>query len=180
MRASFFALSKRAAWQLRTFATADWERIFTEVDVVATPTTATLAPRIADEALSDGTHTASLLELARSQLSRFVGESNLQMLLRLTRFTNIANFVGFPAVTFPVALHPAHCDCAPASESEGSCACASSSRSNAALPIGFQFLAAWWREALLLRLAHAAEHMDLAGIVDDGIIPPPSDFCKLI
>ena len=61
------------------------------------------------------------------------GESDLGVLTELMRFVVAANFTGVPAISFPAGFDPA------------------------GLPVGLQGMAAWWNEALLLRLAHVAE-----------------------
>lgn len=63
------------------------------------------------------------------------GESNLELMGRIMRFAPLANLTGLPAISFPAGW-----------DAEG-------------LPVGFQAIGRPWDEALLLRLAHAAEGM---------------------
>lgn len=61
------------------------------------------------------------------------GESNLAVTDRIMRFAQLANLTGFPAISFPAGY-----------DGRG-------------MPVGLQVMARPWEEALLLRVAHAAE-----------------------
>ena len=61
------------------------------------------------------------------------GESNMELLSNIMRYAPAANLTGLPAITFPAGYDP-----------DG-------------LPIGFHLMGRPWDEALLLRIAHAAE-----------------------
>lgn len=63
------------------------------------------------------------------------GDSDLTTLAEIMRFATPANLTGLPAISFPAGYN------------------------NAGLPIGMQAIAAPWQEAVLLRLALAAEHL---------------------
>ena len=82
--------------------------VFSEVDALVTPVTAIPAARI-DEA------------------------EGVTLAARLTRFTNLFNFAGTPAVSVPCGF------------------------TAGGLPIGMQIAGKWWDEATVLRVAHAYE-----------------------
>ncbi|KAI8908450.1 Asp-tRNAAsn/Glu-tRNAGln amidotransferase A subunit and related amidase [Gorgonomyces haynaldii] len=63
------------------------------------------------------------------------GRSDYNASGRIMQYITLANFTGIPAVTCPVGL-----------DDKG-------------LPVGVQFQAKWWNEALLLRMAHTVEHL---------------------
>ena len=73
-----YVLSLRA----RTRVTANFLTALEHVDVIVTPTTACVAPRIPADALPDG-------------------DSDLTTLLQIMRFAPVANFTGLPAISFP-------------------------------------------------------------------------------
>ena len=73
------------AQRMRTRAWNRFERIYEQVDIIATPTTGIVAPAIAPDALK-------------------AGESNLPMLSALMRFIIPANLIGLPAITFPAGF----------------------------------------------------------------------------
>lgn len=60
------------------------------------------------------------------------GMSNAKMTMQTMVYCTLANLTGIPAVSVPAGFH------------EG-------------LPVGLQFMAAWWNEALLCRIAKACE-----------------------
>ncbi len=97
-------------------AQREWQRrlrdVFTSIDVIVTPTTPLPAARI-DQ--SEGVSSAA----------------------QLTRFTNLFNFAGTPAVSVP-------CGFAATGEYQG-------------LPIGLQIVGKWWDEVTVLRVAHVFE-----------------------
>jgi Asp-tRNA(Asn)/Glu-tRNA(Gln) amidotransferase A subunit family amidase len=63
------------------------------------------------------------------------GISDMKQLGFCTAFTTLANFTGVPAVSVPFGYHQG-------------------------LPIGLQFIGAWYNEALLLRIAKACESLE--------------------
>jgi Asp-tRNA(Asn)/Glu-tRNA(Gln) amidotransferase A subunit family amidase len=63
------------------------------------------------------------------------GESDLTTLTELMRYAVAANFTGLPAISLPAGYDAA------------------------GLPVGLQLLGPAWSEALLLRLAHAADQI---------------------
>lgn len=70
------------AQQVRTESLREWDRVFSEVDAVVTPTTGCASPY-----LDPGTTSH--------------GESDMSLLTELMRFVVCANFCGQPAVSFP-------------------------------------------------------------------------------
>ncbi len=70
------------AQRTRTEAMREWDRVFSEVDAVITPTTACTPPY-----LEPGT-------------TRY-GESDLSLLTEIMRFVVCGNLCGFPAISFP-------------------------------------------------------------------------------
>lgn len=98
----------------RTEISARLSALFKEVDVIATPTTACTAPPVKDDALA-------------------TGESNLEVLGKVMRYTPVANLTGLPAITVPAGYD------------------------GAGLPIGFQLMGRPWQESLLLRAARVVE-----------------------
>jgi Asp-tRNA(Asn)/Glu-tRNA(Gln) amidotransferase A subunit family amidase len=91
-------------------------RALREVDVIVTPATGCTAPLIEPDALEQGM-------------------SDLSLLTEIMRFVVPANFIGFPAITFPAGY-----------DNEG-------------LPVGFHVIGRPWQEHLLLRLAYVAEDL---------------------
>jgi Asp-tRNA(Asn)/Glu-tRNA(Gln) amidotransferase A subunit family amidase len=63
------------------------------------------------------------------------GISNVNNTNRAMEYCSIANLTGVPAVSVPFGYHQGN------------------------LPIGLQFIGAWWNEALLLRIAKACERI---------------------
>lgn len=106
--ATYLAVHYVQAQRLRELAVNSWrEQVFSRVDVVATPTTPITASRV------EG--------------------SDLEVTVKLIRFTNAFNFLGVPALSLPCGF-----------SSEG-------------LPIALQLVGRWWEEATVLRAAHAYE-----------------------
>ncbi|KAI7905528.1 amidase signature domain-containing protein [Cokeromyces recurvatus] len=62
------------------------------------------------------------------------GMTHVKLTIRSMAFCTLANLTGLPAVNVPAGFH------------EG-------------MPIGLQFMAKWWNEALLCRIAKACEHI---------------------
>jgi Asp-tRNA(Asn)/Glu-tRNA(Gln) amidotransferase A subunit family amidase len=72
-----------AAQRIRTRVAEAFARVFQDVDVIATPSTGCLAPKVPGDALASG-------------------ESNLALFDRIMRFAPIANLLGLPAISIPV------------------------------------------------------------------------------
>lgn len=70
------------AQQVRTESLREWNRIFSEVDVVMTPTSACPAPYLDPKTVR-------------------YGESDMSLLTELMRFVVCGNFCGLPAISFP-------------------------------------------------------------------------------
>jgi Asp-tRNA(Asn)/Glu-tRNA(Gln) amidotransferase A subunit family amidase len=102
------------AQRVRTRAMRLFAEAFETIDVLLTPATACQVPAIRPDAIP-------------------AGESDLDRLQAIMRFTVPGNLTGLPAISFPVGY-----------DSEG-------------LPIGLQAIAPWWEEARLLELAAIAE-----------------------
>ncbi|PID44033.1 MAG: amidase [Gammaproteobacteria bacterium] len=71
------------AQRVRAFAIEEFNRVFKEVDVIITPTTAVTAPGINNKSLPQG-------------------ESDLASMTQLMRFVTATNLTGFPSITLPV------------------------------------------------------------------------------
>ncbi|MCA9690473.1 MAG: amidase [Myxococcales bacterium] len=71
------------AQQVRTLAVDHWTQLLHDVDVIATPTTAAVAPEIRADALARG-------------------ESDFVVLSEIMRYAPIPNLTGLPAITYPV------------------------------------------------------------------------------
>ncbi|MFN2215770.1 MAG: amidase [Anaerolineales bacterium] len=69
--------------KVRTRFIADMRKALSEVDMILTPSTATVAPQIPRDAIPDG-------------------NSDLTTVIQLMRFATPANFSGHPAISFPV------------------------------------------------------------------------------
>ncbi|CAK4086441.1 unnamed protein product [Aphanomyces euteiches] len=103
------------AQKIRTFATQAMAEIFDKVDVFLTPTTGSVAPRLTPEVFS-------------------AGLSDLPLNAILMRFIMVANFVGIPAMSIPVAFED---------------------KTN--LPISMQLQANLWNEHTLFQVARLLE-----------------------
>lgn len=75
------------AQRIRTRALEDFAKIFSEVDVVVSPTTACVAPDIPEEALQNGI-------------------SDVGQIMEIMRFAPIGNFLGYPAISVPAGYAP--------------------------------------------------------------------------
>nr|KAJ3417531.1 hypothetical protein HK105_001016 [Polyrhizophydium stewartii] len=106
-----------SAARLKTRGINTMRTLFSQVDLIVTPTTAIVAPPIPPSALAFG-------------LSDFRSASRAMM------YIYMANYLGLPAVTAPAGY----------SKDKG-------------MPIGVHFMANWWNEALLLRMANVCEHI---------------------
>lgn len=111
------------AQQVRARAAATLREVLRTVDVIATPTTANLPPRLYGSRL-------------------MAGVSDLQNTMETMRFTALANMTGNPAASMPAGF---------IAESEPGEA--------GRVPIGLQCIGRPWEEALLLRVARAAESL---------------------
>ena len=115
MARSFTSRDYIKAQRVRTLAKKEFQRVLNDVDVIITPATARTAPPIPNDALPNG-------------------ESNLEVLTELMRFSSMANLTGLPALSVPVGY-----------DSEG-------------LPVGMQLIGRAWEESMLLRLAKVVEN----------------------
>ncbi|KAI6654782.1 Fatty acid amide hydrolase-like [Oopsacas minuta] len=102
------------AGRQRTRAIKTLEHVFKQVDFIVTPTTAGTA------------HTIALKAVA-------YGESNIDFIAKLTRFTMLGNLTGAPAIAIPVGYDSSN------------------------LPVSLQLMTRWWREDLLFMLASQIE-----------------------
>jgi Asp-tRNA(Asn)/Glu-tRNA(Gln) amidotransferase A subunit family amidase len=124
------------AQQIRAEALNRFTEIFGRVDCIATPTTANLPPRL---------HRSRLLS----------GVSDLHSLTETMRFVTQANALGFPAVSVPAGFVTAHSRHFWHTVEERDLDGNIYSR----VPVGLQFMARHWDEALLLRLARVCEEV---------------------
>ncbi|MCB9422282.1 MAG: amidase [Ardenticatenaceae bacterium] len=113
---AFTARDYVQAQRIRTRALAAFEQVYEQVDVILSPATAVTSPKIPDGGLA-------------------AGWSNLSVVTELMRFVVPGNFVGLPAISFPMGY-----------TADG-------------LPIGMQAMGRHWEEHLLLRVAYAAEQV---------------------
>ncbi len=102
------------AQRVRTRLMGHFAAALQKVDLILTPATAVVAPPIPPLAIPNG-------------------ESDLTTLMKIMRFSTVANLTGLPAISFPVGY-----------DADG-------------LPIGMQAMAAAWQEPLLFRLARIAQ-----------------------
>ena len=72
-----------AANRVRSIAIDTIDKVFQSCDVIVTPSTASVAPQIPPEAVTSGLY-------------------DLSITTKLIRFTNLANFVGIPALSVPI------------------------------------------------------------------------------
>lgn len=84
---AFVAQDYVKAQQVRTRLIRNFEQALENVDMLITPTTAVVAPRIPADALPDG-------------------NSDLTVLMEIMRYTTPSNMTGHPAITFPVGYDP--------------------------------------------------------------------------
>ncbi|KAF0549640.1 amidase signature enzyme [Gigaspora margarita] len=104
------------AQQIRTRMMRNMSVLFSDVNLILTPTCAITAPPIYPRSLK-------------------YGEIDDLVFAYAIRFTRLANFIGIPAVTVPVGYNDKN------------------------LPIGLQFMAKWYDEATLLRVAKVSEEI---------------------
>ena len=76
------------AQRWRRQAVESMQKIFTQVDMIATPMTGVAAPVLQDDALAEG-------------------ESDLELLTQIMRFATLGNLTGLPAISLPVAYDKA-------------------------------------------------------------------------
>lgn len=124
------------AQQVRRAGLKEFMRVFGEVDVIATPTTANLPPR-----------------LNRDRL--LTGISDLDSLSQTMRYAVPANMLGFPAITMPAGFVTAHSRHFWHLETERD----EDGNIYSQVPVGLQLMAPHWQEALLLRFAREAEEL---------------------
>lgn len=124
------------AQQIRAEAMERFREIFDRVDLIATPTTANLPPRL---------HRGRLLS----------GVSDLSSLTETMRFAIQANILGFPAVSVPAGFITAHSrhfwQTVQERDEDGTV--------YSQVPVGLQFMTRHWNEALLLRMARICEEI---------------------
>ncbi len=124
------------AQQIRTRLFTHFEAVFDSVDLIATPTTANLPPRLNRERLLSGV-------------------SDLHSLTETTRFAIPANMLGYPAVTVPAGFITARSrhfwHTVEEKDEDGTV--------YSQVPVGLQFMARHWHEALLLRTARVCEEL---------------------
>jgi Asp-tRNA(Asn)/Glu-tRNA(Gln) amidotransferase A subunit family amidase len=125
------------AQQVRARLLAHFQKIFESVDVIATPTTANLSPRL---------HRSRLLS----------GVSDLASLTQSMRYAIPANMLGYPAVTVPAGFVTAHSRRFWRHEEEER---DEDGNIYSQVPVGLQFMGRHWEEALLLRLARECEEI---------------------
>lgn len=110
------------------------EKLFTEYDLLLTPTAATTAPRITDDLQSTEIRDAleASASLSESELQRLIDQM-FEKSLQITPYTQLANLTGQPAISLPTYL------------------------TKKGLPLGIQFMAARGREDLLLQVGSLFE-----------------------
>lgn len=137
-----------AAEKAKAFFMKQTAKMFEQIDVFATPATAIIAPEMPEDAVEGG-------------------ESNLVTLVRLLRYAVFANLMGAPSITFPVGQSPSSSSSSASSAAASSSSTSSSPSSSSSsllpvgenLPVAMMLTAKWWDEHVLLRMAHAAEHL---------------------
>lgn len=124
------------AQQVRADAIRRFSEIFERVDLIATPTTGNLPPRL---------HRSRLLS----------GVSDLHSLTETMRFAIQANLTGIPAISVPAGFVTAHSrhfwQTVEERDVDGNV--------YSQVPVGLQFMARHWNEALLLRMARICEEI---------------------
>ena len=124
------------AQQVRTRLLGYFSAAFEQVDVIATPTTANLPPRLNRDRLLSGV-------------------SDLASLSATMRYTIPANMLGYPAVSVPAGFVTARSrrfwNEVNETDEDGNI--------YSEVPVGVQFMGRHWEEALLLRLARICEEL---------------------
>ncbi len=124
------------AQMARRIAMRDWDRIWETVDVVATPTTAILPPRLPKDRLLSGV-------------------SDLGTMSKIMRFATPANMLGLPAISVPAGFITARSRRFWLEQDEHD----DDGNVYSQVPVGLQFIGPHWSEPLLLRLARVSEEM---------------------
>lgn len=124
------------AQQVRAHLLKTFSSVFETVDVIATPTTANLPPR-----------------LNRNRPSS--GVSDLTSMTQTMRYAIPANMLGFPAVSVPAGFVTARSRPFP----QGADRVDENENIFSEVPVGLQFMGRHWEEALLLRLARVCEEL---------------------
>ena len=110
------------------------EQLFTEYDLLLTPTVATTAPKINDDLQSSEIRDAleTSANLTENELHHLINQM-FEKSLEITPYTQLANLTGQPAISLPTYLTEKN------------------------LPLGIQFMAARGREDLLLQIGKLFE-----------------------
>ncbi|MFP4425950.1 MAG: amidase [Spirochaetaceae bacterium] len=124
------------AQQVRERGLRQWRKIFASVDVVVTPTTAVLPPKVPEDRLLSGV-------------------SDLSSLSEIMRYTPVANLLGFPAISVPAGFVTAHSRHFLHTQEERD----HEGKVYSEVPVGLHFMAPHWEEGRLLRLGAAMESM---------------------
>ncbi len=124
------------AQQVRRRGQEHFDAAFSRVDVIATPTTANLPPRLNRDRLLSGV-------------------SDLHSLSETMRYTVAANMLGYPAVSVPAGFVTARSrhfwHTVEETDEDGNV--------YSQVPVGLQFIAPHWEETLLLRVARVCEEI---------------------
>lgn len=124
------------AQQIRAEAMKRFSEVFEILDLIATPTTGNLPPRLNRDRLLSGV-------------------SDLSSLTETMRFVVQANLTGLPAVSVPAGFVTAHSrhfwQTVEERDVDGNV--------YSQVPVGLQFMARHWNEALLLRMARICEEI---------------------
>lgn len=122
------------ALNLWDHAASVMEKLFTEYDLVLSPTTATTAPKIADDLQSPEIRDALEVSasLSETELTHVI-EQMFDKSLKITPYTQLANLTGQPSISLPTYV------------------------TEKGLPLGIQFMAARGREDLLLQVGKLFE-----------------------
>lgn len=124
------------AQQMRERGLKQWGRVFEQVDAVVTPTTAVLPPKVPEDRLLSGV-------------------SDLETLSEIMRFATPANLLGYPAISVPAGFVTAHSRRFSHTQEERD----HQGQVYSSVPAGIQFIAPYYEEWRLLRLAAAVEAM---------------------
>lgn len=110
------------------------EKLFSEYDLLLTPTAATTAPKISDDLQSSEIRDAleASASLSETELFHLIDQMFAKS-LQITPYTQLANLTGQPAISLPTYL------------------------TEKGLPLGIQFMAARGREDLLLQVGKLFE-----------------------